>query len=125
MMKNLMILGLSSLLILVLGYQSSDGKKYERDYQMEWCEQAGGVIEHRLPDRTRVDCLLDDYAIEFDFAKKWAEAIGQSLYYSMMTERNPGIVLILKESNDQKYLDRMIKVIEEKNLNIKVWTIEP
>lgn len=27
-----------------------------------------GQIEYRLPDSTRVDCLLDDYAIEYDWA---------------------------------------------------------
>ncbi|WP_171018846.1 hypothetical protein ACONUD_00725 [Microbulbifer harenosus] len=52
------------------------------DYQLPWCETAGGVAEYVLPDRTRVDCLTETHAMEFDFAPKWAEAIGQALYYA-------------------------------------------
>ena len=94
----------------------------EREYQECFCSKAGGVTEYVLPDMTRVDCLTDDYAIEFDFAEKWAESIGQALYYSIMTGRKPGIVLII-EGNGERYLKRLRTVAEK--LNIKVWTITP
>jgi len=35
----------------------------EKEYQKVWCEQAGGVMEYRLDDGTRVDCLTGEYAI--------------------------------------------------------------
>ena len=96
----------------------------EREYQECWCSGAGGVTEYVLPDRTRVDCLTDDYAIEFDFADHWAESIGQALYYSMMTGRKPGIVLILEDQEKgERYLKRLRTVADE--LDIKVWTITP
>jgi len=57
-------------------------------------QTCAGQIEVRLPDRTRVDCLTDDYAIEYDFSNKWAEAIGQALHYGLMTGKHPGVVLI-------------------------------
>jgi len=63
----------------------------EAQYVQDTCE---GVIEYRLSDRTRVDCLTDSHAIEYDFSHKWAEAIGQSLHYSLMTGKRAGIVLI-------------------------------
>jgi hypothetical protein len=44
----------------------------ERWYQEQWCEAMGGQTEVVLPDKTRVDCLTDEYAIEVDFAPKWA-----------------------------------------------------
>ena len=66
----------------------------EKEYQECWCNKAGRVTEYVLPDKTRVDCLTDEYAIEFDFAEKWAEAIGQALHYSLMTGKSAGIVLI-------------------------------
>lgn len=75
-----------------------------------------------LDDGTRVDCLLLDYAVEFDFAEKWAESIGQSLYYSEKTNRKPGVVLILESQKDNKYLKRLQKVAEEHG--ITVWTIK-
>ena len=46
---------------------------YEKYYQTKFCNKLNGRIEYRLEDTTRVDCLTDDYAIEVDWAKKWAE----------------------------------------------------
>ena len=73
-----------------------------------------------LWDMTRVDCLAKDYAVEFDFAKKWAEAIGQSLYYSKMTGKKPAIALIITSIGDYKYLKR----IERLDNGIKVFLIK-
>lgn len=42
----------------------------ERHYQTLWCDEAIGKAEVVMIDRTRVDCLTDEYAIEFNFAKK-------------------------------------------------------
>ena len=49
---------------------------HEAEYQKAWCDKRGGVMEYELPDKCRVDCLLPDMAVEFDFANKWAECIG-------------------------------------------------
>ena len=57
-------------------------------------QSCNGRVEVRLSDRTRVDCLTDEYAIEYDFTHKWAEAIGQALHYSLMTGKSARIVLI-------------------------------
>ena len=76
----------------------------EVSYQHAWCSAHGGVEEYVLADKTRVDCLTDTHAIEFDFADKKYEAVGQSLHYAVMTNKKPGIVLIL----DKKYLDRQM-----------------
>jgi hypothetical protein len=43
-----------------------------------------------------VDCLTDECVIEFDFSNKWAEAIGQSLYYANQTGKKADIFLICK-----------------------------
>lgn len=94
----------------------------EKVYQKAWCDKQGGKTEALLPDKTRIDCILPNYAIEFDFADKWAEAIGQSLYYGYMTNKIPGIVLIMEnKEKDCKYLNRLQKVANK--YNIHVWTI--
>lgn len=96
----------------------------EKEYQEKWCEACGGVIEYVLPDKTRVDCLTDEYAIEFDFAPKVYQAIGQSLYYGIMTDRKPGIVLIMeKPGKDQRYLNRLLAVAHK--YGIRVWVMNP
>ncbi len=55
--------------------------------------------------------------------KKWAEAIGQSLYYSAMTGKKAGIVLIVDEVKKNRYLKRVMKAINDKNLDIDIWLI--
>ena len=45
-------------------------------YQNYWCEKRGGISEYLLDDKSRVDCLLPDMAVEFDFARKRDELVG-------------------------------------------------
>ena len=63
----------------------------EKYYQDIWCIDQGGQTEYRLPDKTRCDCLTDTHAVEVDFARKFYEALGQSLYYSMQTGKRAGM----------------------------------
>lgn len=93
----------------------------ERHYQDKHC---AGITEHVLPDRTRIDCLTETHAIEYDFGKKWAESIGQALGYAVETGRRPGIVLILKAPKDMKYWDKLNRVIDQQCLKIDTWKIE-
>ena len=92
-------------------------------YQENWCKRNNGVIEHILPDRTRVDCLTETHAIEMDFARKWAEAIGQSLHYSKMTGKRAGIVLIIEKHREHIYTKRIINIIRYFNLPIDIWEV--
>ena len=94
----------------------------ERYYQNLWCEKAKGIQEYELKDFTRVDCLTSTHAIEFDFGKKWAESIGQSLHYSLMTGKKAGIVLIIETDKDWVYFNR-IKPLCEK-YNITLWSMK-
>lgn len=92
----------------------------EKYYQDQWCTSDFGRKEAILWDMTRVDCLSKDYAIEFDFAKKWAESVGQSLYYSKLTGKSPAVVLILTNLADYRYVKR----IERLDSNIKIFLIK-
>lgn len=95
----------------------------EADYQQAWCGAQQGVSEYQLQDLARVDCLMTQYAVEFDFASKWAESIGQSLYYGLKTNRTPAVVLIMENpEKEQKYLDRLNAVAEKHG--IKVFTMK-
>jgi len=67
--------------------------------------------------------LTNTYAIEFDFGKKWAEAIGQSLYYSFQTGKRAGVVLILESEKDRKYWIRLNSVIDHYRLPIDTYMI--
>ena len=92
----------------------------EAYYVNQWCTSDFGRKEAILWDMTRVDCLAKDYAIEFDFAKKWAESIGQSLYYSKMTGKKPAVVLFLTSLTDYKFVKR----VERLDNGVKVFLIK-
>lgn len=106
---------LITLLTVIIGLAAAADEKY---YQTAICTFMGGQAEYRLPDNTRVDCLTSDYAIEFDFAPKWAESIGQSLYYGLMTGKHPAVVLIIKKPSDMRYLERLKTVAEKHGITV-------
>lgn len=125
-MKKLFII---LIIIFCISHQTALAKPkstffYEKDYQNAWCSTHHGQQEVVLSDKARIDCLTQTHAIEFDFAKKWAESIGQALYYAQATHKKAGIVLIVENATkDQKYLDRVKAVADL--YNITLWTISP
>ena len=74
----------------------------EKDYVEKYCN---GQKEYKV-NNARIDCLTDFVAYEFDYASKWYEAIGQSLYYGILTQRESGIYLIVRDDKDYKYIGR-------------------
>lgn len=63
--------------------KSKSGFKYiyrphnESSYQHAHCSACNGIEEYELSDKTRVDCLTDKYAIEYDFANKNMKLSGK------------------------------------------------
>lgn len=96
----------------------------ERAYQELDCIARSGKPEVVLRDRTRVDCLTDSHAIEYDFGAKWAEAIGQSLGYAFETNERAGVVLILKDQQDYKYWIKLNSIVDHYQLPVDTWKIE-
>ena len=92
----------------------------EKHYQDIFAAEVGGRTEVTAGDGSRCDILTDSYAIEVDFARKWGEAIGQSLNYGFQFNRQAGIVLILEKPSDRKHLIRVNSIIQHYDLPIKV-----
>ncbi len=83
----------------------------EAEYNKRYCFLVGGITEYKNEDLTRVDCLTKNNAIELDFAEKWAEGVGQALYYEQMTGKKGKVVLILENPNVEiKYFERVKKL---------------
>ena len=95
-------------------------EQVESYYVNQWCTSDFGRKEAILWDTTRVDCLAKDYAIEFDFAKKWAESVGQALYYSKLTGKKPAVTLILTSPADYRYVKR----VERLENGIKIFLVK-
>ena len=120
------IIALLGLFILtaVAGIYAGAQAHTERHYQEIWCKEQGGEIEVVMPDKTRCDCVTETHAVEMDFGPKWAEAIGQALFYGLQTGKKPGIALILESEKDYKYWIRLNTVLEHYDLPIETWKIE-
>lgn len=95
----------------------------EREYQLSWWTKFGGELECVLEDGSRVDIVTDEYAIEFDFIEKWAEAIGQSLYYAYALNKKPMIVIIVENPNKaEKNLRKLRRISEKLEIKVEVMT---
>ncbi len=115
-----------NLIVLLLSIPMSIHAKHfhkEKYYQRIFCMKFRGIMEYSLKDATRVDCLTSSYAVEVDFSSKWAESIGQSLYYSKVTGKHATVLLITERPRkDVKYIKRLLKVA--KDSKIRVYTID-
>lgn len=96
------------------GWQHVHHEHNEESYQQVWCKAHNGIMEYENKDFTRVDCLTKTHAVEFDFANKWHESIGQALHYGIMTGKKPMVVLILDEPETQMVYYKRVKRIGKK-----------
>ena len=110
---------------------------YESDYVEAWCNTSPlgkHTQEYLLPDKKRIDCFIEradkgkpNWAIEFDFSYKWAEAFGQSLYYGLVTKSDPAVALIQKNYTSDKIYAKhyrsLRKVADGYNIKLTVFCI--
>jgi uncharacterized membrane-anchored protein len=119
------ILSIILSLISILGYtQEVSGqftKLNESYYQNNFANQIKGKTEVILDDKARVDIVTDTFAIEVDFAEKWAESIGQSQYYARKLNKKAGILLVINPATDDKYLKRLIITTIYENVTVWLW----
>jgi len=62
--------------------------------------------------------------MEFQFAPRWAEAVGWALYYSSESWKKAGIVLIIKEEEDLEYWKQPNSTIQHFKLPIDTWKMQ-
>ncbi len=126
-MKNIFICIAAGFLLIFLSGEPCLAKHLNKEsfYQEKWCQENSGQAEVTMPDKTRCDCLTKEYAIEFDFGEKWAEAIGQSLFYALQTNKKAGIGLIIEKPKDYKFWLRLNSTIMYHKLPIRTWIVKP
>ena len=95
--------------------ETTNKKLYKADYVHLYCKGVEGVI---LPDRTRIDCLTENQAWEFNWAEKWNESFGRVLWHAYRLEKKPCLALILKSSDDYIYLDVAKKLCDKYGVNL-------
>jgi len=99
-------------------------KQSERFYQEKFAKEIDGQVEVIMKDGTRCDILTSTHAIEVDFARKWAEAIGQSLHYALHTGKSPAVALIVLSPSDNKYVERVRKISARYRLGLTIYPID-
>jgi hypothetical protein len=115
-LRKLLWLLLLSVVPTVIGAQS------EADHIRVLGEFFGGRTEQYV-DNGKIDILTDTHAIEVEWANKWKNSIGQSLWYGLQTGKSPGIILLVKTPQDRRHLIRLQTTIDHNGLGdqIRVW----
>jgi hypothetical protein len=86
----------------------------------------GAILEARQWDGSRVDLLTDTHAIEADWASglHWAQGVGQALYYQILTDRQPGLLLLVKDlAADREELHRAQAVCAKHSIRLWIFDV--
>jgi len=88
-------------------------------------EKYSAQAEVRLYNGVRVDLLSKEYAIEADWPHKWQEAVGQSLYYAILTDKKPAIILLVTDpKNEMRDCERCQTVCAKYGIRLFIERIE-
>ncbi len=131
-MKKLILFLL--LLQVLPAFSQADLGSYEssyRDYFAQYInaiETEYGILSESSLYRKYADIITDEYIIECEKSDNWVEAVGQVLYYKMMTDLKP-VILFIHETNymdeiDEKSLDNLAELLRlAEEYQITVWSI--
>ena len=75
-----------------------------------------------LPDRSRIDVLTDEHAVELDWLHKWHEGVGQALHYAELSGKEPVVAIGIKEKDYDREKLKLAKRVANKN-GICVWVV--
>jgi len=127
-MKNFKnkFLPLIALALYIFAIDVSDAMAAGRKHPEAWYVEkyCSGEIEHSNVDKTRTDCLVDGYSIEFDFADKWYECLTQAGHYSILNKNEAICFLIAEGPNDTIYTNRAQNIIDNWNLPITIVIVD-
>ena len=80
-----------------------------------------GKVEYRLSNAKRVDILTDTHAYEVDWLHKaWSEGVGQALHYAIMTNKKPGVIVLIDRPHNSN-LTALRKTAEKYDIDVKIY----
>ena len=94
----------------------------EAAYIRKLAAHLGGRAEVSV-NSGRVDILTATHAIEVERANKWKNSIGQALWYGLQTGKRPGIILLVTDNSQFKYLQQLVSSLTYAGLtdHVRVW----
>ena len=117
-MKKCVMKYLPIVLLFFCFYSFSIGQT-EADYINHIQNELGGEQEVSVYGG-RVDLVTDEYAYEVEWANKWKNAIGQSIWYSLQTNKKPGIIIIQETPSEFKYVQQLFSALDHANLSSQI-----
>ena len=98
--------------------------KLEKKAQQEWCLEHDGKLNAVLSDKTICGCLTETHAIVFASEDNWLECIGKAFHSAVLTEKQPGLVLIMEKEEENPHIQKVNAIIERFDLPITMWMVE-
>jgi len=102
-MNKLTFLYAGTAALLLAGDQISSNQLTERNCVAYLSRLWNLQSEVRLWDGSRVDLMGDNIVIEVDWARKWAEGVGQATWYSIITGKTGVVVLLVKDWSRERH----------------------
>ncbi len=105
----------------------------ENDWTQYLAQKWDMEAEHRLPGGSRADLLdrVSNTIYEVDWAgkrhgNKWAEGIGQALYYAQEYGGKPGLVLLLDGDYEENYYRTLlvVRTLQKHGVEIEFRTVK-
>ena len=98
---------------------SQSKKMSENDWSDYIQKLIGGQREYSV-ESGRVDLLTEEFSFEVEWANKWKNSIGQSLWYALQTNKKPGIILLIRSEKDYKYFIQLNSALSYAKLDEKI-----
>lgn len=115
------------LLLFVLLLSASTCPNREVHFKKVFSQYVNGKIDVPLNEyNNTVDIVSDTFAIDVEFAPRWARSIGHSLYAATKLNKKAGILLITHNNSHDKYShDKYINILMPiaNKYNITVWVM--
>lgn len=93
------------------------------DSESAWIEWLAEGRDFRseviCPDGSRADLVGGSKVYEVERAHKWQEAIGQCVLYSILLEKEPAIILLMRRQNDNVYFLRCKLVCRKLGISLE------
>jgi hypothetical protein len=115
-MKKILLL---LFVLLLFGASTCPNRKIH--FKKVFSESINGKLNVPLDYKNTVDIATDTFAIDVEFAPKWATSIGHSLYAATKLNKKAAILLITYKDYDTNYVNILMPIANK--YDITIWTI--
>ena len=115
-------------LLLVCSAVSAAEPKYanETTWIKRLADKYKAKSEVVLADHSRADLVSDTVAYEVEWAYKWKESIGQCELYSILSNRKPGVILLVRDRDEeQRHILRCAAVCAKLGIELCIEDVPP